>query len=203
MRAKECIESSDAVKAAGKRDLDDRQIRLCEQLFRQEQALSLSKLDGRNTKLRRTARRSCRVLVPKSWARRSNPLPSLRAPASIREPPPAPSANRIHRSVARSQLRSTGEARPESLLLSQCRVREKPASAGRGRPCGTYRPAIDSRGRDTDEEQAVETSVTCDQGSITCLVVDFHDLILAAVNDRIWPFSDFETEFVRTRPRVC
>ena len=51
MRAKERIESADALEPARERDLDDRQIRLGEQLFGQEQALGLGQLDRRNAEL--------------------------------------------------------------------------------------------------------------------------------------------------------
>ena len=84
MGAKERIESPHAFKAARKRDLDDRQIRLGEQLFRQEQALGLGQLDGRDAEL--LLDRAAELPRAESQIL-GQPLqvpPSLRAPASIR-----------------------------------------------------------------------------------------------------------------------
>ena len=51
MRAKKRIESTHAVEPTRERDLDDRQIRLGEQLFCQQQALGLGQLDRRDAEL--------------------------------------------------------------------------------------------------------------------------------------------------------
>ena len=51
MRAKQGIEPPDALEPAGERDLDDRQVRLGEQLLGQEQPLGLGQLDRRDAEL--------------------------------------------------------------------------------------------------------------------------------------------------------
>jgi hypothetical protein len=163
-------------------------------LFGEEKALSLRQLDGRNAEL--AAYRAAEL--PRAGAKVLGQ--TLKAPAIVERTGfdaasgrPCHARNRVHRSVARSQLRSTAQARPEPLLLGQGRVREKPAPTGQRRPRGTDGPAIDPRSRNADIEQAVETGITRHQGPIASLIIDFHDLILAVVDPRFWPFSDFET----------
>ena len=200
MGPKQGVESPDALEAARERHLDDRQVRLGEELLGQQQALGLRQLDRRDAKLLPDGAAELARAQPQVSRQLLQAAPIVQgARLDSRRGRAGRSAHRVDRCKAGSQLGPASQARPESPLLRQCRVAEEPAPAAGGRPRRADRPAIDPRGRDPDEEQAVEAGITRGQGSVTRLVVNSHDRILAARAKRISPFSDIEILF----PNAC
>ena len=196
MGPKQGVESPHALEAARERHLDDRQVRLGEELLGQEQALGLRQLDRRDAKLLPDGAAELARAQPQVSGQLLQAAPIIQGTRlDSRRGRAGRSAHRIDRCEAGRQLGPASQARPEPLLLRQGGVAEEPAPAASGRPRRADRPAVDPRGRDPDEEQAVEAGITRGQGSVTGLVVDSHVRILAARATRISPFSDIEILF--------
>ena len=103
---------------------------------------------------------------------------------------PGSPPNRVHRSLARSQLRTAPQAGPKSTSLSRGGAGEKAASIHPRRPRRTDRTAVNARCRDAHEEKPVEPDIAGSQCLITGLSVDAHAELYDRTARRVSPFSD-------------
>src|SRR5437867_1420787 len=81
--------------------------------------------------------------------------------------------HRVHSRVARSQLRPAAQARPESRALCRGRAGKEAAALATRRFCWTDGPAVNTRGRNADENHSIESSVMR------------HDRLIAAFNIQV------------------
>ena len=133
MGAKQRVEPPDALKSARERDLNDRQLRLGEQLLGQEQALGLGQLDRRDAELLPDrAAELPRARVPDRRASCSRLPPSFKAPASIR--PAAARAVRLTESTGAWPGASSGRHRRHGRNPSRSAKAALEKNRQRGRP---------------------------------------------------------------------
>ncbi len=182
---KQRIEPAHAAEAAREGDLSDRQARVGQQPFGEEQTLRLRKRHGRYAELAledasqmpvgdTKARRDCIGARIVDRAVLDQPR------GGVREAP-----YRIDAGVARRQFRAAAQARPVAGCFGRGGAREVTAVFALGRAHGADGPAIDARRGNRHEEPAVEASVAGAQRAITGGGIEQHGRNYAPLGDRL------------------
>ena len=202
MRAEEGVEPANAGEAAGQGDLDQRQIRLGDQLLRQQEAARLSKLDRRDAVL--LADRSpelSRAEAKLTGERLQAAVAIERLGLDPRTGEPGRASHGIDRGMPRRQLGPATQAGAEAHLFSHRGVGKKSTSIAARRARRTDRPAVDAGGRHAHEEKPVKPHVAGGQGTVTGFVVEFHDGTVPLRRDKSRHFRTYRETGLDVRKR--
>ncbi len=173
-RVEQGIEAPQAAEARSERHLRDRQRRVGQQTLRQQQALCLGILDGRDAEL--GLEHAPQVAIGHAQARRDRIEPAVvrqpvfdQAGGRLREP-----RLRVDARVAGGELRAAAQTGPEAVALRRRGADVEAAVLAARAPCRAHRPAVDAGGSDTDEHPSVEARIVRGQRAVTAFRVEQH-----------------------------